>query len=58
MAQAVADAVGATKLFLSKIEDLDYGDAVTRFQKAQTSLQASLLSGSQLLNLSLFNFLS
>lgn len=52
------DAVGATRLFLSKVEDLDYGDAVTRFQKAQTSLQASLLSGAQLLNLSLFNFLA
>jgi flagellar hook-associated protein 3 FlgL len=50
--------VNATRSFLSEIEDLDYTEAVRRFQQAQTALQASLLSGSQLLNVSLLNFLA
>ena len=51
-------AVNATQVFLSEIEDLDYTEAVTRFQQAQTALQANLLSGSQLLNLSLLDFIA
>lgn len=51
------NAVIATRSFLSEIEDLDYTEAITRFQQAQTALQANLLSGSQLLNLSLLDFL-
>lgn len=51
------NAVQATQAFLSDIEELDYTDAVTRFQQAQTALQANLLTGSQLLNLSLLDFL-
>ena len=51
-------AVLATQTFLSAIEDLDYTEAVTRFQQAQTALQANLLSGSQLLNLSLLDFIA
>lgn len=51
------NAVIATRSFLSDIEDLDYTEAITRFQQAQTALQANLLSGSQLLNLSLLDFL-
>ncbi len=50
------NAVLATRTFLSEIEDLDYTEAVTRFQQAQTALQANLLSGSQLMNLSLLDF--
>ncbi len=51
------NAVQATQAFLSDIEELDYTEAVTQFQQAQTALQANLLSGSQLLNLSLLDFL-
>ncbi|NOT00815.1 MAG: flagellar hook-associated protein FlgL [Phycisphaerales bacterium] len=51
------NAVTASQALLSDIEDLDYTEAVTRFQQAQTALQANLLSGSQLLNLSLLDFL-
>lgn len=51
------NAVTASRALLSEIEDLDYTEAVTRFQQAQTALQANLLSGSQLLNLSLLDFL-
>jgi hypothetical protein len=39
------------------VRDLDYAEAVTSFQQAKTSLQATLLTGSQGLNLSLMNFL-
>ena len=51
------NAVVATQSLLSQIEDLDYTEAVTVFQQAQTALQANLLSGSQLLSLSLLDFL-
>jgi len=51
-------AVFATQELLSSVEDLDYTEAVTKFQQAQTALQASLLTGSQILNVSLMDFLS
>ncbi len=51
------NAVLATQTFLSDIEEVDYTVAVTEFQQAQTALQAGLLSGSQILNLSLLDFL-
>lgn len=51
------DAVAATNALLSDIRDVDFVEAVTRFQQAQTSLQASLQVGAQTLNLSLLDFL-
>lgn len=51
-------AVFATQELLSSVEDLDYTEAVTKFQQAQTALQASLLTGSQILNVSLLDYLS
>ncbi|MBX3396905.1 MAG: hypothetical protein KF841_16240 [Phycisphaerae bacterium] len=51
------DAVSATNALLSDIRDVDFVEAVTRFQQAQTSLQASLQVGSQTFSLSLLNFL-
>ena len=48
----------STQELLSEVEDLDYTEAVTKFQQAQTALQASLLTGSQILNTSLLDFLS
>jgi len=51
-------AVFATQKLLSNVQDLDYTEAVTRFQQAQTALQASLLTGSRVLNVSLMDFLS
>jgi flagellar hook-associated protein 3 FlgL len=47
----------ATQEFLSQVQDLDYTESVTKFQQAQTALQASMTSGSLLLNLSLMDFL-
>lgn len=51
------DAVAATQALLSEVRDVDFVEAVTRFQQAQTALQASLQTGATSLNLSLFNFL-
>jgi len=52
------DAVEATRVLLSEVKDLDYTEAVTKFQQAQTALQANLLTGSRMLNISLLDFLS
>lgn len=45
------------KSSLSDIEDLDYAEAVSRFNLQNTSLQAAQQSFSRVQNLSLFNFL-
>jgi flagellar hook-associated protein 3 FlgL len=47
----------ATTTLLSSLQDADYTTAVAQFQTIQTSLQASLLTASKVLNLSLLNFL-
>ena len=44
-------AVDATQILLSQLKDVDLTEAVTRFQQAQTALQASLMTGSQTLNM-------
>ena len=51
------DAVLATQKLLSDAKDLDYSTAVTEFQQAQTALQANLKTGTQLLGISLLDFL-
>lgn len=50
-------AVTGTQTLLSNVRDLDYTEAITQFQQAQTTLQANLLTGSRLMQLSLLNFL-
>jgi flagellar hook-associated protein 3 FlgL len=55
--QQTQDAVAATNILLSNLKDVDYTEAVTKFQQAQTALQASLVSISRLQNLSLLDFL-
>ena len=55
--QQTEDAVAATTGLLSELKDVDFIEAVTRFQQAQASLQATLQVGSQSLNLSLMDFL-
>ncbi len=50
------DATYATQEYVSKLRDLDYTEAITRFQSAQVALQASLLTGSRLMNLSLMDY--
>lgn len=51
------DAVTATSVLLTELEEVDFTEAITKFQQAQTALQASLLAGSQSQNLSLMDFL-
>ncbi len=50
------EAVMATQKVLSEVRDLDYTEAITRFQQAQTALQANLMASSKLMNLSLLDF--
>lgn len=50
-------AVDATQILLSELKNVDFTEAVTKFQEAQTALQASLMMGSQTLNMSLLDFL-
>lgn len=51
------DAAAMARVFLSEIQDLDYAEAVTRMQAALTQLQANLQTSSNLLSVSLLNFL-
>jgi len=56
-AEYTEDAVLATKTLLSEVKDLDYVEAITKFQQAQMALQANLMSGARLLSISLLDFL-
>ena len=47
----------ATKSLLSSLADTDFTEAVARFQTLQNSLQATLQTTGQILNLSLLDFL-
>lgn len=55
--QQTQDAVSATTVLLSELKDVDFASAVTKFQQAQTALQATLLTTSRVQNLSLLDFL-
>ena len=50
------NANAATEIFLSQAQDLDYAEAATHFEQAQMALQASLLTGSKTMSLSLMDF--
>lgn len=51
------DATITTTLLLSQVEDLDLAAAITELQAAQVQLQADLQTSSQLLSVSLLDFL-
>lgn len=55
--QKLEDQNIASKALLSSLEDVDFTDAVARFQTLQTALQASLQTSARLLDLSLMDFL-
>ncbi len=55
--QLTEDAVVATQALLSEVKDLDYTEAITRFQQAQTTLQANLMTGARLMQLSLMDYI-
>ncbi len=51
------DAAASTQVFLSQVQDLDYAEAVVQMQAAVTQLQANMQTSSNLLSLSLMDFL-
>ncbi|MFA5864402.1 MAG: hypothetical protein WC975_06915 [Phycisphaerae bacterium] len=51
------NAVVSTTALVSGIKDLDYTEAITKFQNLQTALQANLQAGSQILQTSLLDYL-
>ncbi len=53
----VEDESTATQVLLSDTRDVDIADAVVNFQQVQTALQANLQTASQVLNLSLLDYL-
>ncbi len=56
--QAVlADQELATRELLGRLEEVDFAEAVVEYQTLQASLQAQLQTTSQILNLSLFDYL-
>jgi flagellar hook-associated protein 3 FlgL len=55
--ERLADENLGTKALLSQVEDVDFNEAITKFSLLQTSLQASLQTTGQTLNLSLIDFL-
>ncbi len=55
--QRLEDQNVATKALQSSLEDVDFPDAIARFQMLQTALQATLQTSAKMLNLSLLDFL-
>ena len=53
----LADENLSTTKLLSDLRDTDFTDAISRFQTLQTALQASMMTTSKVLNLSLMDFL-
>jgi flagellar hook-associated protein 3 len=47
----------STKKLLADLKEVDFTEAITRFQTLQTALQASLQTASKVMNLSLIDFL-
>ena len=55
--QALTDQTLATTTMLSDVKDLDYTEAITRYQMIQTMLQASYSTTAQTSQLSLMSYL-
>lgn len=55
--QRLEDQNVTTRALLAEIEDVDFAEAITRFQTLQTALQATLQTAGATLNLSLLDFL-
>lgn len=51
------DATATAQVFLSQVQDLNYAEAVTQMQAALTQFQANIQTSSNLVNLSLLNYL-
>jgi len=55
--EQVESEIAATQVLLSDVQDADITDAAIRFQQLQTALQANLGTATQVLNLSLLDYL-
>ena len=55
--ERVADEVTTTQVLQSDVRDVDLTEALVRFQQVQTALQANLTTSSQILGLSLLDYL-
>ncbi|RMF80435.1 MAG: hypothetical protein D6744_08245 [Planctomycetota bacterium] len=55
--ERIADEVTSTQVLQSDVRDVDLTEALVRFQQVQTALQANLTTSSQILGLSLLDFL-
>jgi flagellin-like hook-associated protein FlgL len=53
----IEDQQTQTASLLSDLRDADFNEVVSRFQQLQQQLQANLVSGQQMLSLSLLDFL-
>jgi flagellar hook-associated protein 3 FlgL len=53
----IRNEVTAARVLQSDIRDADLTEAIVRFQQVQTALQANLATASQIMNLSLFDYL-
>ena len=51
------DAVLSTKTLLSSIKDLDYTEAILKFQNLQMSLQANMQLSGQIMKTSLLDYI-
>jgi flagellar hook-associated protein 3 FlgL len=49
--------ITATQVLRSDVRDVDFAEAIVRFQQAQTALQANLATASRIMNLSLLDYL-
>lgn len=56
-AERIDDESTATQILLSDVRDVDMTEAVVRFQQMQTALEANMRSASQVLSLSLLDYL-
>jgi len=56
-ADRIATEQSAAQVLLSNVQDVDLTDAVVRFQQMQMALQANLQTASQVMNLSLLDYL-
>ena len=55
--ERLATELSATQILLSDIRDVDFTDATIQYQQLQTALQANLTTASQVLKLSLLDYL-
>ena len=53
----IEDSIISMRTLRSDIQDIDFTEAITRYQNLYTALQANLMTGSQLTNVSLLDFL-